>query len=46
LPVIQSQKVTIKSKDKNFNPEKIERLQTGNFGLGEGEYLITVSSNE
>jgi alpha-L-rhamnosidase len=44
LPFSQSQKITIKSKDKNFNPEKIERLQTGNFELGEGEYLITVSS--
>jgi len=46
LPVIQSQKITIESKDKNFNPEKISGLQTGNFELGEGEYLITVSSNE
>ena len=46
LPVSQSQKITIESKDKNFNPEKISRLQTGNFELGEGEYLITVSSNE
>jgi alpha-L-rhamnosidase len=44
LPFIQSQKITIESKNKNFNPEKIERLQTGNFELGEGEYLITVSS--
>jgi len=46
LPVIQSQNITIKSNDRNFNPEKIERLKTGNFELGEGEYLITVSSIE
>lgn len=44
LPVIQSQKITIELKNKKFYPEKIERLQTGNFDLGEGEYLITVSS--
>ncbi|MDO8952920.1 MAG: hypothetical protein Q7U86_09870, partial [Draconibacterium sp.] len=42
LPVIQSQKITIKSNDKNFNPEKIVGFQTGNFELGAGEYLITV----
>ena len=45
LPISQSQKITIKSNDRNFNSEKIKRLQTGNFELGEGEYLITVSSN-
>lgn len=44
LPVSQSQNIAIKSNDRNFNPEKIERLKTGNFELGEGEYLITVSS--
>ena len=42
------QKVTIKntkikSNNKNFNPEKIESVQTGKFELGEGEYIITVS---
>jgi len=46
LPIGQSQKITIKSNDSNFKPEKIGSLQTGNFELGEGEYLITVSSNE
>ncbi len=45
LPISQSQKITIKLNGRNFNPEKTERLQTGNFELGEGEYLITVSSN-
>jgi alpha-L-rhamnosidase len=44
LPISQFQKITIESKNKNFNPEKIEGLQTGNFELGEGEYSITVSS--
>ena len=46
LPIGQSQKITIKSRDKNFNPEKTGGLQKGNFELGEGEYLISVSSNE
>ena len=46
LPISQSQKITIKSGNKNFNPEKIENLQTGKFELGKGEYLITVSSDE
>jgi alpha-L-rhamnosidase len=45
LPISQSQKITIKSNDRNFNSEKIKRLQTGNFELGEGEYLIVVYSN-
>lgn len=45
LPISQSQKIAIKSNDMNFNSEKIKRLQTGSFELGEGEYLITVSSN-
>ena len=43
LPITQSQKITIKSNNKNFNPEKIESVQTGKFELGEGEYIITVS---
>jgi alpha-L-rhamnosidase len=43
LPITQSQKITIKSNNKNFNSEKIESLQTGKFELGEGEYIITVS---
>lgn len=45
LPISQSQNITIKSNDRNFNSEKIKRLRTGNFELGAGEYLITVSSN-
>jgi hypothetical protein len=40
----QLQKINIKMNDWNFYPEKIVGLQTGNFELGEGEYLITVSS--
>ena len=43
LPITQSQKITIKSNNKNFNPEKIESVQTGKFELSEGEYIITVS---
>ena len=43
LPISQSQKITIKSTNKNFKPEKIESVQTGKFELGEGEYVITVS---
>ena len=43
LPITQSQKITIKSNNKNFNPGKIESGQTGKFELGEGEYMITVS---
>jgi len=46
LSVDLSQKITIKSNDRNFNSEKIESFQTGNFELGEGEYLITVSLNK
>jgi alpha-L-rhamnosidase len=42
----QSQKITIKSNDKNFSPEKIVGLQTGNFELSDGEYFITVASKE
>jgi alpha-L-rhamnosidase len=45
LPTSQSQKITIKSTNKNFNPGKIKDLQTGSFELGEGEYVITASLN-
>lgn len=44
LPLNQSQKISIEKKDNNFRPEKIKDLQNGNFKLGEGDYLITVSS--
>jgi len=45
LKMTRSQKVTVVRKGHNINPEKIEGLQSGCFKLGEGEYLITVSSN-
>jgi alpha-L-rhamnosidase len=44
LPISPSQKITIKSTDKNFNPEKIENLQTGHFELGEGDYLVQITN--
>lgn len=44
LPYSQSQEIIIKSNDKNFNPEKIDGLQSGKFELGEGEYLISTYS--
>ena len=43
LPLNPSQKISIEKKSNDFRPEKIEGLQNGNFKLGEGEYLITVS---
>ena len=46
LPVSQSQMIRIISNSKNFNPEKVEGLQIGNFELGEGEYLITLTVNK
>lgn len=46
LPISLSQKITIKSNNRNLDPEKIESLQTGKFELGEGEYLISVSLKE
>jgi alpha-L-rhamnosidase len=46
LPVSSSQKITIKSNDRYFNPEKIKGLKTGNFEIGEGEYLISISVKE
>lgn len=44
LPISPSQKITVKSNNKNFNPEKIEHLQTGHFELGEGEYFIQITN--
>jgi alpha-L-rhamnosidase len=44
IPVAKSQKITIKKEGDNFDPGKIEGLQSGNFELPEGEYLISVSS--
>ncbi|MEX2235267.1 MAG: family 78 glycoside hydrolase catalytic domain [Cyclobacteriaceae bacterium] len=43
LPMDQSQTIAIKSKHDNINPEKIQGLQTGNFRLGGGEYIVTIS---
>lgn len=43
LPLTQSQKIEIKKNLETIEPEKIEGLQTGQFKLGEGDYLITVS---
>ena len=42
LPVTTAQKIEIESKSKDFNPEKIENLQSGHFELAEGEYIIRV----
>ena len=42
LPVSQSQKIEIKEKQDTIAPEKIKGLQTGQFELTGGEYLVTV----
>ena len=42
LPLTQLQKIEVKKKYDNIESKKIEGLQTGQFKLGEGEYLITV----
>lgn len=39
----KSQKISIAKKDKSFEPDLIEDLESGIFILGEGEYTITVS---
>ena len=44
LPMKGSQTIVIKSKHGHMNPEKIEGLQTGNFRLTGGEYIVTISS--
>ena len=44
LPVNQFSEVKISSKIDNFRPEKIKGLQSGNFKLNEGAYLITLSA--
>lgn len=43
LTLHPSQKISMERKDGECIPEQVEGLQTGNFILGEGEYLITVS---
>jgi alpha-L-rhamnosidase len=44
LQLTRSQKITLQKKGHNFDPEKITGLQSGNFILDEGEYLINVVS--
>jgi alpha-L-rhamnosidase len=44
LPFIQSQKISIEKKVNDFDPGKVEGLQTGHFELGGGEYSITISA--
>ena len=44
LPLDESQKIKVEKKDKNFKPEKIDGLLTDNFKLDEGDYIITVYS--
>jgi len=43
LPPIESQKIEIITKPDNIEPKKIEGLQTGQFKLGGGDYILTVS---
>lgn len=43
LTLHPGQKIRIERKDGKLLPEQIKGLQSGNFILGEGEYLITVS---
>ncbi len=38
-----AQKISIERKDGKFIPEQVNGLQSGNFQLGEGDYLITIS---
>ena len=42
LPVGVSQKLSIESTAINFRPDKIKGLESGNFKLNEGTYIITV----
>ncbi len=44
LPVAPSQKIEIEKRYEDLSPEKIRNLQSGNFKLGEGEYIIRVTS--
>ncbi|TDI70096.1 MAG: hypothetical protein E2O86_04415 [Bacteroidetes bacterium] len=44
LPLNPSQKISIENKDGDFDPKIINDLQTGNFKLKEGDYIITISS--
>lgn len=44
LPLNASQSISIENEEIDFDSEKIEGLQTGNFKLREGDYSITVSS--
>jgi alpha-L-rhamnosidase len=46
LPVGLSQKITIEKEEVDFDPGKIRGLQSGNFKLNEGSYIIIVSEGE
>jgi alpha-L-rhamnosidase len=46
LPVGLSQKITIEKEEVDFDPGKIEGLQSGSFKLNEGRYIITVSAGK
>ena len=43
LPLNHSQKIEIKKGHAAINPKEIDGLQTGDFKLKEGDYLITIS---
>ena len=43
LPIGQYQRIEIKGKQKDVDPEKINGLYTGRFNLFEGDYVVTVS---
>lgn len=46
LGLTSEQKVTIKGKEDEGNPDKIEGLETGRFRLQPGDYLISVRAGE
>ena len=44
LPIDQYRRMEVKKNQKIISPEKITGLQSGKFNLGEGDYVISVSS--
>ena len=46
LALNQSEKLSIDRKDNKFDSSKIKELQSGNFTLESGEYLITISPKD
>lgn len=44
LPLKHRQKINIQNRNKNVEPKKITGVNTGKFKLGEGDYIISVSS--